>query len=196
MAAIEQLKVTAKGHVQVFDVTDTRILLEDTWNDIHPQNLAYTVARALAGAANGEIYAMSLGSGGTHLDAAGNLVYLPANTQSESANLYQETYNVKINSNLADGTETPSGNSVVAKQSQPPEITSEVTCTLFLPAHIPAGQAVNDATSTDPNAPYIFDELGLKTVEGRLLTHCIFSPIEKTANRIFEIKYSLIISVS
>lgn len=44
--------------------------------------------------------------------------------------------------------------------------------------------------------PYIFDELGLKTADGLLLSHLIFSGFEKTANREIVITYTLTISVS
>lgn len=196
MSAIETLSCNVKGIIDVFDVTGSRAMVRHVENDVHPQNMALVIARALAGSSGGEIYSMCLGSGGTHLDAAGNLIFLPSNTLATSANLYEETYSAKINSNIVDSVSVPAGNSVIAKQSLPPEITAEITCTLFLPAGVPAGQAPDDVTTTDSNAPYIFDELGLKTIDGMLLTHAVFSPIEKTANRVFEIKYSLIISVN
>jgi hypothetical protein len=191
----EQLNVTVKGLVKITDVTDgKRDTLVEQCNDIHPGNLAYVIAKALAGEANSTIYQISLGSGGTHLDAGGNLVYLPPNTTSSSANLYQPTYTVLINSNVS--TATPVNNSVISQQATPPAITSSVLCTVFLSANEPAGQAVNDLTTTNPNAPYVFDELGIKTADGKLLTHLIFSPLEKTSNRAIEILYSLIISCS
>lgn len=192
----ELFPIRVVGNVAVYDVTVGRRLVFRDHNDIHPENCAYAIAQALSGSTGGVIKSMALGSGGTHLDAAGNLVYLPPNVTAESANLYQQTYIAKINSNIADGEATPTGNSVISTKSPAPEITSEITCTLFLPANEPAGQASNDAATTDPNAPYIFDELGLKNADGRLLTHIVFSPIEKTANRIFEIKYSLVVSVA
>jgi hypothetical protein len=71
-----------------------------------------------------------------------------------------------------------------------------VTVVALLGASEPAGQAVADNITTDPESLFVFDELGLKTADGLLLSHLVFSPIEKTANRAFIITYTLTISVS
>ena len=71
-----------------------------------------------------------------------------------------------------------------------------MTVVAQLGASEPAGQATADNTTVDPNALYVFDELGLKTADGLLLSHLVFSPIEKTSNRAFNITYTLTCSVS
>ena len=47
------------------------------------------------------------------------------------------------------------------------------------------GFNINDASL------FIFDEIGLKSQDGLLLTHITFSPIQKSANRIIEVVYTL-----
>ena len=186
----EGMSTTAKGIVQIFDITDERKELFYGCNDIHPQNMANIIAKALSNEAGGLIFEMALGSGGSHIDAAGNIVYLPPNTDGEGATLYQETYSAIINTDAAK-----LGCSVVSARSPLPDITSEIVCTLLLQSHEPTGQAITDSITSDPNAPYIFDELGLRSGDGHLLTHITFNPIEKTATRIFEIIYTIVVGV-
>jgi hypothetical protein len=64
----------------------------------------------------------------------------------------------------------------------------------------PAGQAAFD-NSTNLNEVYTFDELGLKarsidgtsglTTTGKLLTHVIFHPVQKSLNRLIQIDYTV-----
>jgi len=73
-----------------------------------------------------------------------------------------------------------------------------VTCTLALGE--PAGQEAFDTTTT-LGGEYVFNELGLRaysdaagadgTGPGLLLTHAVFSPIQKSLNRQIEIVYTL-----
>ena len=53
-----------------------------------------------------------------------------------------------------------------------------------------------DGVTTNPNSAFTFDELGLKTVDGLLLSHIVFNPIEKNAQRELIISYTLTVSVS
>ena len=71
------------------------------------------------------------------------------------------------------------------------------TCTLDYAE--PTGQDVVD-NSTDMEATYIFDELGLKSKAatlgaGLLLTHVVFHPVQKSANRLIQVVYTLRIRV-
>jgi hypothetical protein len=57
----------------------------------------------------------------------------------------------------------------------------------------PSGQDAFDLTN-DLEGDFIFDEIGLKSFSsvagaGKLLTHEIFSPIQKSLNRSYEIEY-------
>jgi hypothetical protein len=60
----------------------------------------------------------------------------------------------------------------------------------------PSGQAVFD-NSQDLSGQYVFDELGLKGYDlntqstGKLLTHVIFSPVQKSLNRLIQIDYTV-----
>lgn len=71
----------------------------------------------------------------------------------------------------------------------PGQVYTDIVCLCTLGLNEPADQ--NVSASTDMNAKYVFDELGLYTNNGSALTHIIFHPVEKSANRILQIKYTI-----
>jgi hypothetical protein len=188
------LNLTVVGHVKAID-KETGEVLFDKDNAIHPQNMARVIARGLAHEPNSWVYKMSLGNGGTHIDASLNISYLPPNVTGVNATLYNQTYQEVIDSH---DVQVAPGNSVISAPSPIPAITSIVTCTLELSADEPAGQATSDNTTTNPDSLYTFDELALFSSDQPplMISHLIFSPVEKTANRSILITYTLTISVS
>jgi len=189
----EPLQVNVNGHVLIRDA-DTNEIIVDQCNAIHPKNVALVIAKALArdtGSSTG-IFSLCFGNGGTFFNSSSQLVYRPPNTVG-AATLYNQTYSVQVD-DLSTG--TPSTNSVNYASSVSPAITSIVTITAQLNANEPSGQATADNITTDSEAPYMFDEVGLKSSDDLLLSHLVFSPIEKTGNRVFLIIYTLTISVS
>lgn len=185
----ELIKSNVIGHITIAD-KETGEVLRSVFNAVHPQNMATIIARALARENNGFIYQLCLGNGGTYLNASDQIVYRTPNVVG-SANLYNQTYEEIIDD--SDGS-VPVGNSVTSAVSPPPAITSLVVCTMEIDPSEPAGQAVSDDVPANPL--YVWDELGLKSTDGLLLTHVIFSPIAKTANRGFTITYTLTCAVS
>ena len=188
------LNLTVHGHVKAIDKETGEVLI-DKDNAIHPQNMARVIARGLAHEPNSWVYKMGLGNGGTHINASLQISYLPPNITGTSATLYNQTYSEVVDSH--DVSVAP-GNSVISAASPVPAITSIVTCTLELSPDEPAGQATGDNSTTNPDSLYTFDELGLFSLDQPplLLSHLIFSPVEKTANRAILITYTLTISVS
>lgn len=187
----QKFEVSVKGRVTIRDAATGEIVLEKD-NAVHPQNMALVIARGLARETNGSIFKLGFGNGGTFFNTGGQIVYRPPNTIG-AADLYNETYSVQVDEQSVG---TPVTNSVTSAPSPNPAITSVVTVTAQLSASEPAGQAVADNITVDPESLYTFDEVGLKTEDDLLLSHLIFSPIEKTANRAFLITYTLTISVS
>lgn len=185
----ESMKLNFNGHVLIKDSV-TGEIIRDVYNAVHPENMATIIARSLAREAQGFIYEIALGNGGTYLNASDQIVYRTPNVVG-AATLYNETYSEIIDD--TDGA-VPVGNSVTAAVSPPPAITSLVVCTIEIDPAEPAGQASSDDVPANPD--YVFDELGLKSTDGLLLTHVVFSPIAKTANRGFTITYTLTVSVS
>lgn len=193
-------KVT--GHVLIKDAVTQEVLL-DKMNKVHPKNMAITIANGLANYQNHQIFKVALGNGGTIINSEQKIVYLEplaSVNASGSATLYNETYS-EIVDDLSG--QVSAGNSVISQQGD--GNTAIVTCTIQLRAdepnssitNLPNGeQAQTDSQTTDTESPYTFDELGLKTENDLLLTHIIFNPIEKNAQRELIISYTLTISVS
>jgi hypothetical protein len=202
----EVLRTTVSGHVLVTDRATGEVLV-DNHNAIHPQNMATAIARGLSNSANFQIFKMKLGNQGTYIDNTQQIVFRPANTIGNAADLYNPTWvEVVDESQSSIGV----GNSVVFSQV-PLSTTSRVIVT----AIIASNEAINNPTdggdgdpSLNPEGNFFFDELGLFTKQttgtdfqmnpdGELmLTHLIFSPIEHTGNRELTIVYTLTISVS
>ena len=187
------LGVSVKGRIQIKDRQTGEILVEKD-NAVHPANMAKVLARGLAHESNGWVYKLVLGNGGTYFNASNQIVYKTPNVAGV-ASLYNQTYEEQVDDNSVGGP-APAGNSVYSQPSPSPLTTHQVVCVLELDATEPAGQAPDDASNPDPESLYSFDELGLKSEDNLLLTHVIFSPIEKTGNRAITITYTLTISVS
>jgi len=179
------------GEVCIQDASTLEVLRKKK-NAIHPENMALAIARSLSRNDNGFVYMMSFGNGGTFLNSSNRIIFRSPNTLG-AANLYNPTYEVIVDAKTEGAPQT---NSVIPSQSPSPSITSVVSVTCILAANEPAGQQVASNLTNDPNSTFFFDELGLKTADGLLLSHLIFTPIEKTANRAFLITYTLTISVS
>jgi hypothetical protein len=188
------MNLKVSGHVKAVDTVTGEVLI-DKDNAIHPQNMARIIARGLAHEPNSWVYKMALGNGGTHIDASMNISYLQPNVTGTTSTLYNKTYEEVIDSHDVSVSQ---GNSVISAASPAPTITSIVTCTLELSPNEPSGQAVSDNTTVNPDSLYTFDELGLFTNDQPplMMSHLIFSPVEKTANRSISITYTLTISVS
>lgn len=179
------------GYVKITD-SDTGEIIFTGCNDIHNQNMARVIARGLAHEDASYIHSIRLGNGGTHILPNLTYQFLPPNVVSVNANLYNTTYTEIIDDvNSGNG----SGNSVISSPAPLPSISSFVTNTIELSAIEPAGQPAAEGINLDPEAPFVFDELGLFSSDGLLLTHIIFSPREKTAASSFIIEYTLTIQV-
>ena len=192
---------SAKGIIKISDPNTGEVFVHQE-NAIHFGNLAFAVTNALQGSDLGHITFMAFGSGGTSIDSSGNISYRSPNTsnlQDASAEPYETTYF----ENLSD-----TGNSIttIAGTSN----FSDLVTTVLIAFGEPIASAVefpqSDVdTATTTNDRYTFDELALYTgttmgtlgptfnfaPDGRLLTHVIFHPVQKAANRELQIEYTI-----
>ena len=191
--------------------SQTGLVLLDKDNAVHPQNMATVIARGLSNTdassvGTHQIYGIALGNGGSSVDSMSQITYLPPNITGASARLYNQTYFEVVDEQQAS---TPASNSVTYQQSST-GTSSIVIATMTIAAGEPNGQ---DTTDTPPNAninsQFTFDEMGFFTYgtngsfdytsmpsDALLLTHVIFSPVLKTANRELILTYTLTITVS
>lgn len=174
---------SVEGLVKIID-KETGAIVLDVKNAIHFGNLSAAIAKSLAGDSAGHIKKMLFGNGGTSITQAGTIFYRTTNVSTirdDSAALYNETYEKDVSVNT-----TENNISVNLTNSNYADI--KVTATLSLGE--PSDQDAIDV-ATDNNGDYVFDEIGLETTEGILITHVIFHPVQKSKNRILEVEYTL-----
>lgn len=193
---IEQPRLFVKGHVLITDVTDpenTSVVLDKS-NAIHPENMSRAIADALAanesgtGVSLGAISEMRFGNGGTVVLSTGRVTYKSPRVTSFGG-LYAETYAKKINPRVNTGIDSAYND--ISTVHIPGQAYTDIICVCTLGLGEPSDQAVSSSTSMD--GMYVFDELGLYTdgVNGLPLSHIIFHPVEKSANRVLQVKYTV-----
>lgn len=187
-----------QGHIKIFD-PETQEVFVNKRNAIHYENMSLAIAYSLANknyepTGGGFITEMHFGNGGTTIDPTGVITYNPPNTNVQNADLYNPTYYKIVDDTNAANTDTNRNNLVVVHT--PGLIYSDIIVSCLLDYGEPANQASSD-NSQDLNGEFIFDELGLRgysaTGEGKglLLTHVIFSPVQKSLNRLIQIDYTV-----
>jgi hypothetical protein len=188
----EALSIKGIGEVFIQDA-ETGEQLYHLKNAINPRNMALLIARSLSHEANGYIASMAFGNGGTFLSTTSQRIFRTPNVLGSSSSLYNQTYSVIVDESTVGA---PSTNSVRSTLSPSPALTALAVITCQLSAAEPANQAVSDNLSSAVSTAYTFDEIGLFSSDGMLLSHVIFSPIEKSANRSLLFTYTITISVS
>ena len=172
------------GHVLIRDPESGEVFL-DKKNAIHYENMSLAIGWALANRGDGIIDSMAFGNGGSAVSGTGAITYFPTRTVGQDADLYAPAGSVKI-----DGQQ----NFIEVRHLQGTPYT-DVIVTVTLEYDWPSGQEVFDNAS-NANGDFVFDELGLKNIDGMLMTHVIFNPIQKSLNRLIEVVYTLRIQMS
>jgi len=188
----EQQGLDIQGHIKIFDPESGSVYV-DKKNAIHYENFSQALAKSIANRTTGFIEEMHFGNGGTNVDATGVITYLTPNSQGDNANLYNRTYYKSINDQSSLNTDTARNKITISHVNGTTYTDLIVTCLLDFGE--PAGQQAFDNTTT-VNDTYVFDELGLFSWEGtagtgKLLTHVIFHPVQKSLNRLIQIDYTI-----
>lgn len=187
--------VMVQGHIKITDFV-TKEVLVDKDNAIHYENMSEAIAYALSHRDKQFMYEMHFGNGGTAVDSTGVITYLVPNTTNQSADLYNPTY-----FKIIDDTDTSNNPDTTHNKMEVRHIAgnpySDIVITCLLDYGEPATQSVFD-NSTTLNDTYTFDELGIKARAldgtagaGKLLTHVIFHPVQKSLNRLIQIDYTV-----
>lgn len=174
----ELFQTDIKGHVTIKNAKTGEIVL-DKDNAIHSQNMSRVIARALAKEANGFIYKIAFGNGGSFVDAAGQVVLRAPNDGNNGdgweSQLYSQTYSEVVDESdpnfgqNMDGfgggavpADDPSGGGVA---SQEVGIKSNVVLTMYINQNEPTGQLATSSVSspTGEQTEFIFSEIGLFT---------------------------------
>jgi hypothetical protein len=189
----EQGGIYLQGHIKIFD-PETKEVFVDKRNAIHYENMSEAIAYSVANKGTNFITEMHFGNGGTTVDPTGVITYLPTNTNTQNADLYSPQY-YKIVDDTSAANNDPLRNKISITHI-PGQVYSDILVSCLLDYGEPAGQAVFD-NSQDINNQFVFDELGLKGFDiagegqGKLLTHVIFSPVQKSLNRLIQIDYTV-----
>ena len=188
----ESGSIQVEGHIKIFD-PETKEVYVDKRNAIHYENMSEALALSVADKTTGFIHEMHFGNGGTSVDTTGIITYLPPNNTGAGADLYNQTY-YKVVDNLSSLNSDPARNTIQIRHT-PGLIYTDIIVTCLLDYGEPAGQEAFD-NSVDLNGDFVFDELGLKSWTGeagtgKLLTHVIFHPVQKSLNRQIQIDYTV-----
>jgi len=189
----ENAPASITGHILIRDAMSQEVLLE-THNAINWENFSLSLANTLANESRGWIQEMVFGNGGATVSGTGVISYKPPNIVGQSASLYNQTWYKVVNNKSSLDLDPSKNFTSVAHVTGTYYSDVVVTCTLDLGE--PAGQDAFDTTN-DFTTDFVFNELGLKAYSesgpntGLLITHAVFSPIQKSLNRQIEIVYTL-----
>jgi|TARA_B100002019_G_scaffold169146_1_gene146240 hypothetical protein len=188
---IDKNGVLVQGHIKIFDPKTDEIFI-DKRNAIHYENMSIALAESLANAGQGFVYEMAFGNGGTSVDPTGIITYLTPNSTGTNASLYNQTYKKIVDDESVNNVD-PNRNKIETRHVNGTNYT-DILVSCLLDYGEPNGQEAND-TATSTEGSYVFDELGLlsysPTGQGRLLTHVVFHPVQKSLNRLIQIDYTV-----
>jgi len=185
--------VFIQGHIKIHD-PETGEVLVNKKNAIHYENMSIALAQSLSNAGTGPISEMSFGNGGTSIDPTGIITYLTPNSTGGNASLYNQTFSKIVDDRNASNLD-PNRNKIETRHVSGTNYT-DIIVTCLLDYGEPNGQDAFD-TASNNDAPFVFDELGLRSAplagqdKGRLLTHVIFHPEQKSLNRLIQIDYTV-----
>ena len=189
----EQTGTYIRGHIKITDPETGEVLVNKA-NAIHYENISEAMAYSLANKGRNFIFEMHFGNGGTTVDPTGVINYLPPNVRTQNSDLYNPTY-YKTVDDVSDTNTDPVQNKMEVRHV-PGTVYSDIVVTCLLDYNEPSGQE-NFDNSTDLNGSYVFDEWGLKGYNsagaglGKLLTHVIFHPVQKSLNRRIQVEYTV-----
>ena len=185
-----------EGHIKIFDPETGEVFINKR-NAIHYENMSVALASSLANSGQNYIYEMVFGNGGTNVDPTGIITYLTPNSVGTNSTLYNQTYRKVVDdrASLSDNPD-PVRNKIETRHVTGTSYTDIIVSCLLDYGEPPAQEAFDNVA--DLNSAYVFDELGLKGYDstqdnnsGKLLTHVIFHPVQKSLNRLIQIDYTV-----
>jgi hypothetical protein len=182
---------SVEGHIKIFDPETNEVFI-DKRNAIHYENISVAMAQSLSNQGKGFVYEMVFGNGGTAVDPTGLIAYLTPNTIGINTGLYNQTYQKIVDQNSIENLD-PVRNKMEIRHISGSTYT-DIVISCFLDYGEPVGQDAFD-NSQDMESNYVFDELGLRSFDpagtGKLLTHVVFHPVQKSLNRLLQIDYTV-----
>ena len=202
---IDSTHINIDGHVKIWD-PKTKEILVSKHNAINPETMTLILAQMLQGNNDSYVYELHFGNGGLIIDETGNITYNDVTDNLSTgieAGLYNATYFKVVDTIDTTNNIDPVNNKVVVSHTTGLNYTDLViTCTLE--ENEPDSSSENNLidSPSEYNGDYIFNELGLKSRgsngknTGYLLSHIVFDPVQKSANRVIQVIYTLRIRVN
>jgi hypothetical protein len=180
-----------EGHIKIFDPQNGEIFI-DKRNAIHYENMSVAMVQSLGNQGLGTVFSMAFGTGGTVVDPTGLITYLTPNTVGVNSSLYNQTYAKVVDQNSSTNLD-PVRNKMEIRHVSGATY-SDILISCLLDYGEPTDQEAFD-NSIDLSGNFVFDELGLKSYnpngDGKLLTHVVFHPVQKSLNRLLQIDYTI-----
>jgi hypothetical protein len=180
-----------EGHIKIFD-PETKEVFIDKRNAIHYENMSVAMVQSLSNQGQGTVYQMVFGTGGTTVDPTGLITYLTPNTIGVNSSLYNQTYTKVVDQNATENVD-PVRNKMAVRHISGATY-SDILISCLLDYGEPLDQQAFD-NSVDMNGNFVFDELGLVSYNpngtGKLLTHVVFHPVQKSLNRLLQVDYTI-----
>jgi hypothetical protein len=184
---LDKQNTLVQGHIKIYNPATGEIFIDKN-NAIHYENMSEALAESIGNKGTGIITYMAFGNGATAVDSTGVITYLPPNTFGQTASLYNQTYQ-KIVDNTSALNLDPARNYIEIRHT-PGLIYTDLFVSCLLDYAEPTGQEAFD-NSTTLSGTYVFDEIGLISESGKLLTHVIFHPVQKSLNRLIQVDYTV-----
>jgi hypothetical protein len=187
----EKNGIIVQGHIKIYDPESKQVYV-DKRNAIHFENMSIALAESLSNQGQGFIFEMSFGNGGTSVDPTGIITYLTPNTTGINASLYNQTFSKIVDDRSVNNLD-PARNKTEIRHVTGTNYT-DILVSCLLDYGEPEGQQAFD-TATNQDDQFVFDELGLRAFspigQGKLITHVIFHPVQKSLNRLIQIDYTV-----
>lgn len=183
--------IHVEGHIKISDPDSGEVLVNKR-NAIHYENMSIALAESLANQGEGFVYEMSFGNGGTSVDPTGIVTYLTPNSTGTNSSLYNQTFTKVVDERAVANTD-PTRNKTEIRHVSGTNY-SDILVRCLLDYGEPDGQDAFDTAGSNDGL-YVFDELGLRSYSasgtGRLITHVIFHPVQKSLNRLIQVDYTV-----
>jgi len=192
-----------RGHIKISNPETGEIIVNKS-NAIHYENISEAIAYSLSNKNKNFIYEMHFGNGGTTVDPTGVINYLPPNTKAQNSDLYNPSFYKNVDDTSVKNQDVLRNKTEI--RHIPGTVYSDILVTCLLDYGEPnlssPGNLISETQSAFDNSQtlnggFVFDEIGLKGYSeagdglGKLLTHVIFHPIQKSSNRLIQIDYTI-----
>lgn len=186
---MDTLRLAIEGHVLIRD-PDTNEIIVNKRNAIHKENMVFALASLISTTIDSNsnsafIQSLAFGNGGVIVDGSGNITYRSVNAGEVTDTLYNQTYSKVVNFDE----DVDSDNNIKIVNTTGTAYT-DIVVTSTLDYGEPQGQDAYDDAST-LQGDFVFDEIGLVSQQGRSLSHLIFHPVQKSANRRIQVVYTV-----